>query len=150
MKKLVVALMVCLFCCLSCGGDDGGSSGGGGPIGSPPVISSLACNPDSAEVDEGGGAIEIDCTLFFRDPEGDLEEIVYSYLDGCGSDPGPLRIDVRGQLVGGQQQGDIDLENLQVKTNCAPDETYTYQFVAVDSENSESDPLTLNFLLNAP
>ena len=90
----------------------------------------------------------MDCSLFFRDPDGDLETIVFSYLDGRGDDPGPLDIDVRGQ-AGVQEEGDIVLENLQVKTNCVAD-TYTYEFVALDSEDSESNELVLQFVLVEP
>jgi len=88
----------------------------------------------------------MNCSLFFGDPDGDLETIVFSYLDGCGDDPGPLDIDVRGQ-AGVQEEGTIQLENLQVKTNCVADNTYTYEFVAVDSEDSESNELVLRFVL---
>ena len=87
----------------------------------------------------------MDCSLFFRDPDGDLETVVFSYIDGCGEDPEPLDIDVRGQ-AGVQEDGDIDLENLQIKTNCVAD-TYTYEFVAEDSEGSESNELILQFVL---
>ena len=88
----------------------------------------------------------MDCSLFFRDPDGDLETVVFSYIDGCGDDPGPLDIDVKGQ-AGVQEEGDIDLENLQIKTNCAADDTYTYKFVAEDGEGSESNELILQFVL---
>ena len=146
MKKMLLVFVALLLSCVSCGGDDCPTCPRPpSPSGSPPVISDLECTPTSAEMGQGGGAISMSCTLFFRDPDGDLESIVFSYVDGCGQDPGPLDIDVRGQ-AGVQEQGDINLVNLQVKTNCAAD-TYTYEFVAVDSEGSESDPLIQPFLL---
>jgi len=146
MEKLVVVLVVSLLCCMSCGGDDCEvCPRPPRPSGSPPVISTLECNPSSAGVGEDGGAITIDCSLFFRDPDGDLETVVFTYLDGCGEDPGPLEIDVRGQ-AGLQEQGTIQLANLQVKTNCVAD-TYTYEFLALDSEDSESNELVLQFVL---
>jgi|GEM_PF-5763760 len=90
----------------------------------------------------------MDCTVFFRDPDGDLELVLFSYLDGCGEDPGTLAIDVRAQ-AGVQEEGTIQLQNLQVKTNCIAD-TYTYEFMAVDSEDTESNELILQFVLVEP
>ena len=149
MKRLLVIFVVSLFCSMSCGSDDCPTCPRPpGASGTPPVISSLQCEPSSAEVGEGGGGITTTCSLFFRDPDGDLETVVFSYLDGCGVDPGPLDIDVRDQ-AGVDEEGTIELANLQVKTNCVAD-TYTYQFVAVDSEDSESNELVLQFVLVEP
>ena len=149
MKKFLVVLVGSLLCCMSCGDDDCQECPRPpGASGSPPVISSLQCDPGSAEVGEEGGGITMDCSLFFRDPDGDLETVVFSYLDGCGVDPGPLDIDVRSQ-AGVLEEGTIQLENLLIQTNCAAD-TYTYDFVAVDSEDSESNELVLQFLLVEP
>ena len=92
--------------------------------------------------------ITMDCSLFFRDNDGDLETVVFSYLDGCGDDPGPLHIDVRGQ-AGVQNEGTIWLENIIIQTNCAAG-TYTYSFWALDCEDSESNILTLLFELDEP
>ena len=149
MKRLLVALFVSLFFCMSCGDDDCPTCPGPpGASGSPPVISSLECIPSSAEVGEEGGGIRTNCSLFFRDPDGDLKTIVFSYLDGCGDDPGPLEINVEDQ-AGVRVEGPIQLENLQIKTNCVAD-TYTYEFVAEDSEESESNELFLYFVLVEP
>jgi hypothetical protein len=90
----------------------------------------------------------MDCSLFFRDPDGDLETVVFSHLDGCGNDPGPLYIDVRDQ-AGLQEEDTIELANLVIQSNCVAD-TYTYEFVAVDGEDSESNELVLQFLLVNP
>ncbi len=43
----------------------------------------------------------------------------------------------------------IQLANLQIKTNCIAD-TYTYEFMAVDSEDTESNELILHFVLVEP
>ncbi len=149
MKKLLVVFVVSLLCCMSCGSDDCETCPRPPkPSGSPPVISNLQCNPSSAEVGQGGGAITVDCSLFFRDPDGDLELVLFSYLEGCGEDPGTLAIDVRAQ-AGVQEEGTIQLANLQIKTNCIAD-TYTYEFMAVDSEDTESNELILHFVLVEP
>lgn len=90
----------------------------------------------------------MDCSLFFRDPDGDLDLVLYTYLDGCGDDPGTLSLDVSVQ-AGVQEQGTIQLQDLQIQTNCVAD-TYTYEFMAVDSEDSESNALVLQFVLVDP
>jgi hypothetical protein len=149
MNKFFGVLVIFLFLFVGCGSDDCEvCPRPPRPSGSPPVISNLQCNPASAAVGQGGGAITMDCSLFFRDPDGDLDAVVFSYIDGCGDDPGPLDIDVRGQ-AGVQEDGDIDLENLQIKTNCVA-EPYTYEFVAEDGEGSESNELILQFVLVEP
>jgi len=78
----------------------------------------------------------MDCSLFFRDPDGDLETIEFSYIQGCGQDPGAVRIDVTGQ-AGVQDEGTIQLDDLIVQTSCRA-EIYTYGFVAVDSQRRKS------------
>jgi hypothetical protein len=86
--------------------------------------------------------------MTFSDQDGDLELIVFSYIQGCGQDPGPVYFDVSGQ-AGGQQQGSILLQDPNapiVQTTC-PAGTYTYGFSAVDSEDSESPLETLEFEL---
>ena len=145
MKKLLVVLVGSLFCCMSCGSDDcqvcprpPGASG------SPPQIANLDCDPDSAPA-EGPGSVTMDCSLFFRDQDGDLETIVFSYIQGCGQDPEPLEYDVSGQ-AGVQQEGTVLLEDLIVQTTCLAG-IYTYGFTAVDSEENESPLETLAFEL---
>jgi len=147
-KKLLVVLVVSLFCCMSCGSDDEEPSPGG-PSGSPPVISDLQCPRTTLDSGEGGGAATVeDCLVGFFDEDEDLETILqkglYSDQD-CGVDPLPdFPIDVRPQTVG-QQQGTI-LFDARIQTNCVAG-TYTYEFVAVDSEDSESNELVLQFVL---
>jgi len=86
--------------------------------------------------------------MTFSDQDGDLETIVFSYVQGCGQDPEPVYFDVSGQ-AGGQQQGTILLEDPSapiVQTTCSAG-IYTYGFTALDSEGSESPVETLEFEL---
>jgi hypothetical protein len=148
MKKLLVVLVGSLLCCVSCGSDDCPTCPRPpGASGSPPQLANLACVPDSAPA-EGTGSITIDCSMTFSDQDGDLETIVFSYVQGCGQNPGPVYFDVRGQ-AGLQQGGTILLEGLNapiVQTTCSAG-IYTYRFTAVDSEGSESPTETLKFEL---
>ena len=148
MKNLLAVLACSLLCCMSCGGDDCETCPRTpGASGSPPQLANLACDPDSAPA-EGTGSITIDCSMTFSDQDGDLEAIVFSYVKGCGRNPGPVYFDVRGQ-TGLQQGGTILLEGLNapiVQTTCS-EGVYTYRFEAVDSEGSESPAETLEFEL---
>jgi hypothetical protein len=86
--------------------------------------------------------------MTFFDQDGDLETIVFSYIQGCGTDPGPRDIDVTGQ-AGLQQGGTILLNGLNspiVQTTCSAG-IYTYGFWAVDSKGNESPVETLEFEL---
>jgi hypothetical protein len=146
MKRLVVFPVVVLFLCMACGGDDCPTCPRPpGASGSPPVISILQCNPSSAGIGEGGGAITMDCSLFFTDQDGDMDTVVFRYLDGCGADPGPFSVDVSGQ-AGVQHQGTVQIQDLIIQTSCAAG-TYTYEFTALDVEQNESNALTLSFVL---
>ena len=149
MKKLLVVFVISLFLFVSCGSDDCEvCPRPPGPSGSPPQLANLACDPDSAPA-EGAGSITIDCSMTFSDQDGDLETIVFSYIQGCGQDPGPVNFpDVSGQ-AGGQQQGTILLEDPNapiIQTTCSAG-LYTYGFTAGDSEGNESPVETLEFEL---
>ena len=141
-KRLLVVLVGSLLCCMSCGSDDEPIPGG--PSGSPPRIANLECIPPSAPA-EGTGSITIDCSLFFRDQDGDLEAIIFSYIQGCGQNPGDDYFDVSDQS-GVQQQGDIELKDLIIATTCSIG-TYTYGFTAVDRKKNESPVEILGFEL---
>lgn len=148
MKRFLVFLVASLLCCMSCGDDDCPTCPRPpGASGSPPQLANLECVPYSAPA-EGTGSITINCSMTFFDQDGDLETIVFTYLQGCGTDPGPRSIDVRSQ-AGLQQAGTIVLQDLNapiVQTTCSAG-FYTYGFTAVDSEGSESPVETLIFEL---
>jgi len=86
--------------------------------------------------------------MTFSDQDGDLETIVFSYVQGCGQNPGPVYFDVRDQ-AGLKQAGTIRLEDFNspiVQTTCSAG-IYTYGFTAEDSEGSKSPVETLEFTL---
>jgi len=142
MKKLLVVFVASVFLCMSCGDDDDASSGGSS--GSSPVISSLECDPVSAAVAEGSGAINMDCSIFFRDQDGDLDRVVLRYPQGCRT-VSQVSIDVSAQ-TGVQQQGTIQIQDLIIQTSCVAG-TYSYRFEAVDRKGKTSNTLTLEFEL---
>lgn len=147
MKKLLVAVVVSLVCCMSCGGDDGGS--GGGPVGSPPRIAQLDCDPSSATVDEGFGAVMVACGVEFEDPDMDLEWILVRFHQDCGvGQTNEVPKNVVSQTAG-RTQGDDLVFDFIAETNCDPG-TYDYEILAEDSEDTKSNTLVLPFTLTAP
>ncbi len=156
MKKLLVVLVCSLLCCMSCGSDDCPTCPRPpGASGSPPVISVLNCRPESAARNEGGGSIRLNCTVSFIDPDRDLDEMFFSSQE-CGEGPwgeypvlsDPALGDVSSQAEG-QREGEI-VFGIFVDTDCEDEGPYLYEISALDSEDNESKPLKLFFVLTEP
>jgi len=141
MKKLLVVLVASLCCCVSCGSDD---SIPGRPSGSPPQIADLGCIPDSATVNENGGAVTSACTVSFEDADMDLETIIVRRRKDCAGSWQEFPTNVVDQTAG-RIRGVIDFQ-LTALTNCSPG-NHPYEVSAQDRTNRVSNVLRLQFLL---
>ena len=150
MKKLLVVPVVfacSLLCCVSCGSDDGESFPGREP-GSAPQIADLVCDPSTATVGEGSGAITVECTVNFQDADMDLETILVRFRRDCG---GGSWQEVPKNVIdqtAGRTQGEIIFDFI-LETEC-PASNYPYEISARDATNRYSNVLTLQFILDEP
>ena len=147
MRKLLVVFVVSHLCCMSCGSDDGEPIPGR-PPGSPPQIADLGCNPSSATVGEGSGAVTVACTVNFEDADMDLETILVRFRRACG---GGSWQEVPKNVIdqtAGRTQGEIDFDFI-AETDC-PAGNYPYEISARDGTNRVSNVLTLQFILDEP
>jgi hypothetical protein len=76
-KSLFILFLVVLLFTLSCGGGGGSSSDSGSGTNSTPSISNLSISPNSATLNQGGGAITVTITLNFIDNGGDLSTATF-------------------------------------------------------------------------
>ncbi|MHB0929423.1 MAG: hypothetical protein ACYC3W_11085 [Candidatus Nanopelagicales bacterium] len=82
--KAVCLLGVLLFALLvtsGCGGGGSTNGGGNGAGGTPPAISNAVVSPTSAQLNQGGGAINVNLTMNFVDPDGDVVSFTLDVFD---------------------------------------------------------------------
>jgi hypothetical protein len=143
MKKLLVVLVGSLLCCVSCGSEDDPIFGG--VPGSAPQIADLECDPSSATVGDGNGAVTVECTANFADADMDLETMVVRFRRNCGGGAWQEATEDVISQTAGLTQGEVNFDFI-AETDCPPS-NYPYEVSARDGTNRVSNILTLQFNL---
>ncbi len=133
LSLLIVTLVMAITGC-------SGGGGNGGDSGVAPSISSLSYYPTYAYVNDGGGQIEVNGTVSFVDPDGDVSTVTLRVRDSTGQAVVNEVIPVIG--AGGITSGTL---NAQILISTVVADNYTVQVFVTDASGHQSNQLEGGF-----
>ena len=138
MKKLVLLVVVLSIplMLLSCGEDDENK-------GTAPTIFNLDYAPQSANVGDGGGAVDVNAVMDFHDPDGNVTKLRLSGRNCGAGDWQHLDAAIAG--IEGITDGEI-FGTAVIGTNCPPG-VYYARISVFDSRGNQSNILEADFEL---
>ena len=142
MRKGITWALVCMFVAVSLVACGGGGNGGDATPAHVPVISNLTISPQSATLNQGGGAVAVTMTYQFADAGADVSTFTASIYDSKGTllDTGTV-----ASAASGHTSGTLTLSGITIPTTTAM--TYTLQVFLTDATGAESNKLSGTFVV---
>ena len=142
MRKGITWALVCMFVAVSLVACGGGGNGGDATPAHVPVISNLTISPQSATLNQGGGAVAVTMKHHFSDAGSDVSTFTLNAYDSMGT---LLDTATKTSVASGYSSGDLTYTGINAPTTKA--ETYTLEVFLTDATGAESNKLSGTFVV---